>query len=75
MTSTSPFAAGIAIESTGGHDDAAFVQGEEGALDGVDGREVERHGAAELGLGDDQDVMRHGAGLRWCGSPRVTAGR
>ena len=48
----------------GGHDDAAGVERGEGALDGVDGGEVERHGATELGLGDDQDVMRHGGGLR-----------
>ena len=46
------------------HDDAAGVERGEGALDGVDGGEVERDGAAELGLGDDEDVMRHGGGLR-----------
>ena len=30
----------------------------------VDGGEVERDGAAEVGLGDEEDVMRHAGGLR-----------
>ena len=47
-----------------GHDDAAGVEGGEGAFGDVDGGEVERDGAAEVGLGDEQDVMGHAGGLR-----------
>ena len=46
------------------HDDAAGVEGGEGALGDVDGGEVERDGAAEVGFGDEEDVMRHAGGLR-----------
>ena len=64
FTSTSPFTAGSAIERIGGMTTPPGVQGGEGAFGDVDGGEVERDGAAEVGLGDEEDVMRHRRRLR-----------
>ena len=64
LTSTSPFTAGSAIERIGGMTTPPAWRAAKARSVDVDGGEVERDGAAEVGLGDEEDVMRHGGGLR-----------